>query len=789
MVNHFVKPLFYLLICGFAVAKIDLISNCYSEADFNTQFAGNMLKPDLRGQFEASSDILGEGSFGIVKAIPWKTNANEQIVVAVKKIKVTEPGLVKQLAKEIEILKKLEKEPDIMHMYGCMQGTDITHEYVNFYGRYEKVRREHTNIYLILEKLHGDFEESSKPTSPFAKLKDLPLDKKMEVYLKIIKALRTLHKAEFVHSDFKPANVMTADPEFKVLKLIDMGLAGRINEFQVGSSPLYSPYEGFIDSYLSPSFDVYGFGISIASLELGAKNLENAGIKYFKTNKKTFVDKIYRYVSSDLPKLPGFESRQIKGVNDGLSNLVIDCMNYDRFKRPGSDQVISRLTAIIENLQHNIAAQLAAKAAAVTPTKQTNAAVPKVEPIVIKPPQVSPGIKVYSPKELPKIPSEVQPQNKIQENKQPTQNGPNPPADGNNNVRVERKVIVENRTSLSDSQFNKMLQAAENKVRLPSVPIQKVSPALGTGNQNVGTPANGKYNFNYEVKKAETSKQALRVNDLSDRVFVIPGKIEPVKPDVKLSPNQAANLPPAGEINGYKIHRPMLDMQEPKKVEKLSPNELLKRIQNLADLFEKEKPKLQEKFSPVRAGMPIQTPSKEVPAAKSRQMENLTNHRFVRKNITIDNKQAPANNVRYAINEYKAPDYDHFTRKAENDINHIKLKAGRHYTLDNDFENDFGNNFGNDFIMNFNIPMLAQHQEEGLQEAPAVKLQRMDEESELSVKAELPAEVPLEEPAPLVIKENSVSPSSGAMKPLIIGSIGLALGLFGLAFWAYSKKK
>jgi serine/threonine protein kinase len=102
------------------------------------------------------------------------------------------------------------------------------------------------------------------------------------------KALSILHKLGFVHSDFKPENVLieidSKDPHSIQGKLHDFGTVVKIGENFISGTPRYMPPEAYNEGTYrpTPASDAYALGVTILEMGFGSTS--------FNLDEKIFTD-------------------------------------------------------------------------------------------------------------------------------------------------------------------------------------------------------------------------------------------------------------------------------------------------------------------------------------------------------------------------------------------------------------------------------------------------------------------------------------------------------------------
>ncbi|HEX9664285.1 MAG TPA: serine/threonine-protein kinase, partial [Patescibacteria group bacterium] len=202
--------------------------------------------------YAAEHEYLGPRA---VKILQMKDSLGRDISVS--------PTVLEKLRQEMKILAKLD-HPNIVKIFDAN---------INEAG-----------AYIALEKVDGiDLREYIKPviTGTF------PVDKALEMFEGIAKAVQYIKEQNFVHRDIKPANILLPeDPETKTIefqkaKLADFGLSEVKKDipdlepkgYKEGT-PLYSSPEQFLGKDLDTKSDVYSLGATMYEVLTGKKPIE-----------------------------------------------------------------------------------------------------------------------------------------------------------------------------------------------------------------------------------------------------------------------------------------------------------------------------------------------------------------------------------------------------------------------------------------------------------------------------------------------------------------------------------
>jgi serine/threonine protein kinase len=315
--------------------------HCLSQHEFdlvNTQQLGGK---SLEKIFEDSQDVLGQGAFGVVKAIDWVHSDGSVRKVAVKRATPKGEDLIKMVSDEINVMEKFKDKEHIMSFLGCQATISVEKAKVAIPGTAFVVLMDVpvAVFYIVSDKLYADLSIKGKGRE-FAKL---PVVNRLEGYLSFAKGLKELHEGKYIHSDIKPANIMAVDSSLTNIKLIDLGMVAEFNKRTFGGTPGYIPPQHYTHSPADPSFDIYSFGVSVATLELGEAYVYFYVEKYHSHEK--FPPLVQKAIKQFLPK---DKNLGYSTTEENLVSIVFSCIEDEAWKRPSADQLISRLEEAIK---------------------------------------------------------------------------------------------------------------------------------------------------------------------------------------------------------------------------------------------------------------------------------------------------------------------------------------------------------------------------------------------------------------------------------------------------------
>jgi serine/threonine protein kinase/tetratricopeptide (TPR) repeat protein len=296
---------------------------------------------DLIGRYRLVEKI-GEGAWGSV----WLARQTEDIdrVVALKILKL---GLDTK-----EFLRRFEAERQMLAMMEHPSIATIHDAGSTDFGR----------PYLVMELVRG------KPLLEYANEKRMTLEQRVELYIRICKALEHAHEKGVIHRDIKPSNILVAEQDDgPVPKVIDFGVA-KSSGSQLGGKTLHTNIHTFTGTplYSSPEqlefsgevvdnrSDVYSLGALLYEFLTGAPpfghdKLSGAGLEGIrKIVRETDPPVPSRRLANLEPEEQDFVAArrvtqasklesQLKG---DLDWIIMKCLEKDRERRYESAQAL-----------------------------------------------------------------------------------------------------------------------------------------------------------------------------------------------------------------------------------------------------------------------------------------------------------------------------------------------------------------------------------------------------------------------------------------------------------------
>ena len=285
---------------------------------------GNLLRV-----LESRSIPIGRGGFGTVKAID---GVNEKYIIKIQNPHDYED--IVALQREIMLLKLMcGKIPvEVFHAFIDCQKSEV--------AAFKGCVQVNTTVYIFQLRGYGSLENKEL----LDKYRALEPIRRIVVFLKILDLVAGLHKRKVIHSDIKPANIVTLDVDLNEFELIDLGTSGpEGGKFDTGT-PFFLPPECSLSInkiFLTPQIDVYSLAMTFMFLEVNFRDhclsLDSYCFKYNLSSKchKDLMDGVYNTLSAD------------EELNK-LAPIFKTALEYDTINRHPTVEAFSR--EIVQNL-------------------------------------------------------------------------------------------------------------------------------------------------------------------------------------------------------------------------------------------------------------------------------------------------------------------------------------------------------------------------------------------------------------------------------------------------------
>jgi serine/threonine protein kinase len=260
------------------------------------------LQPgDLIGSFEVRR-LLGKGGMGAVY-LAHDPSLDREVAVKVLPNRLARDGaIVARFQREARSLAKL-RHPNLMHIYT-----------VGEYGG---------RPFFAMEYVRG-----STLKSVIAKTGPLPPEQALHICGEVMSALAKVHKAEMVHRDIKPGNIMVDEDGRAVL--MDFGLAREEQDLSLTAdhtvlgTPSYMSPEQARGDRVDARTDIYSLGIVLYEMLAGAPPFKG----------KTSFELLRQHIEAAVPPL--LEARpDLPAAYDSVVRAALAKPPGDRFQTVG----------------------------------------------------------------------------------------------------------------------------------------------------------------------------------------------------------------------------------------------------------------------------------------------------------------------------------------------------------------------------------------------------------------------------------------------------------------------
>jgi len=232
--------------------------------------------------------LLGKGTYGKVK-LAQSLDDSTIIAAKVQTVRLTEKEKISDIKKEENIQKAV--------------------------GQYLGSTKRHDPNYKLTTKYYtfSEFVEGQSLTSYFRNNYNLPITKKLEIILAVLKATKELHNKDIIHADLSFNNVLY-DPKTGKVTIIDFGFANKADLNHSITLPFPIPFNP--KGYNAPEC---------------------------KSGKATY--------RSDIYSLGKWIEWDVAAGNPFLTNLAANMLIMDPFKRPNSELCIKAIEQYLDQIK------------------------------------------------------------------------------------------------------------------------------------------------------------------------------------------------------------------------------------------------------------------------------------------------------------------------------------------------------------------------------------------------------------------------------------------------------
>jgi serine/threonine protein kinase len=218
--------------------------------------------------------------------------------------------------------------------------------------------------------------ENGKRIIDYANEKRLTIPQRLQLFLKVCKAVAHAHKMGIIHRDIKSSNILVAEEDgLPVPKVIDFGIAKAINQESndflttttatgqfIGTLTCMSPEQVTPGQKVDTSTDIYAMGCLLYEMLVGCQPLDLGDLPYEK--QVSLIQNVEPILPSqqlsirkaqnidDIAKLRNTASTVLlESVRGELDRIVMKCLEKNRGQRY---ETVEHLCADVEHCIHRI---------------------------------------------------------------------------------------------------------------------------------------------------------------------------------------------------------------------------------------------------------------------------------------------------------------------------------------------------------------------------------------------------------------------------------------------------
>jgi hypothetical protein len=343
-----------IFICLIASSPIhSLVSRHCTTLDNIREFQSSAWSArTLREVFDQSNLIIEQDDLGITKQIAWGSDDSVMKAVNVKRILIGDRDDEVQVRQYIDMLYTLIDRQGVVRFISCAEGIAIKSE-IKRCGKRRKLDGDEIKVvYLFTEPYIANFDDNIVYQSLLPYFHTKSEAYRTGVYLRMAKTINNLHLMDIIHGSVEPRNFKSNNISMNQVRIAGFEWSGHKDDPFKGKPTIFNSGQFATDfPVLSVQHDVYGFGMTLAVMEISKHLIAKVAKNLSKKTRIDYLSKLRQFIVFNLNRVKRF--RKTLQFKDSFALIVGDCLSPYPVERPSMESIIKRLSDVTKILKFN----------------------------------------------------------------------------------------------------------------------------------------------------------------------------------------------------------------------------------------------------------------------------------------------------------------------------------------------------------------------------------------------------------------------------------------------------